>query len=303
MFNKLISLLAFLPFSISAMNGFFDMDVSFDPMNMKSRSHVDIAPQTSVSFSDKAWLLTPRFSIYMDGSFDLALATGIRHSTSYGFIGHHAFWSVSQTKHGNFHQVGHSFDFLTPKWDFRINYYHPITKIQMDEWFLYKSHIWAESEALWKGEHFNIGIGPRYNFTTDCWGSQWRFVVPFKYFNLGAIFGYDYKSQFTFSISFSFSLYNSIRTSQIHDPISHKSRVRYEKIELPIHNKAKEPKKESKREITENLGLIIDEPDLTEDQNPEPVNEAKAETIEIHPPEPTPPAPKSFWSFFFDGRG
>lgn len=297
MYKILTYFLALLPFSLSAMNGFFDVDVSFDPMNIKARSHIDIAPQSAVSFSDKAWLLTPRFSIYLDGSCDIAVATGLRHTTENGYLGHHAFWSVSQTKHGKFHQVGHSLDYLTPKWDFRVNYYHPITKIQMDDWFLYSTHIWAEGEALWKGEHFNIGFGPRYNFTTDCLGTQLRFVVPFKYFNVGAIVGYDYRSQLLFSISFSFSLYNSTRTSQLHDPISHKSRVRYEKIELPIQNKAQKPKEE-KKGLTENLGVVKDEPKVEVVV----VVEPKPEAIVVHPPEPPPASPKSWWTFFFDGR-
>jgi hypothetical protein len=301
MYRLLSLLLISIPFSLSAMIGFFDMDVSFDPMNTKTRSHIDIAPQSAVSFSDKTWLLSPRFSIYLDGSLDIALATGLRHTTPNGYLGHHVFWSVSQTKHGKFHQVGHSLDYLTPNWDFRINYYHPITKTQMDDWFLYSTHIWAESEVLWKGEYFNIGLGPRYNFTTDCIGSQFRFVVPFKYFNLGAILGYDYESQITFSISFSFSLYNSIRSSQLYDPIAHKSRVRYEKIELPVYNKAKEPKKE----MTENLGLIKDEPkvagEATTIVDPIQINETIPESEEILPPEPPQPTNKSWWSFFFDG--
>lgn len=290
MFKILTTLIASLPFSLCAINGYFDMDVSFDPMNMKSRSHVDIAPQSSVAFAEanKVWLLTPRFSIYMDGSFDIAMATGLRHTIKSGFLGHHAFWSVSQTGHGKFHQLGHSLDFLTPQWDFRINYYHPVTKTQMDEWFLYSTHKWIESEALWKGKHFNVGLGPRFNFTTNCVGLQSRFVVPFKYFNLGAIVGYDYKSNFTFSLSFSFSLYNSTRSSQLHDPISHKSRVRYDKMELPIQNKAKSPKEEPKKEVIENLGLVQEE--------------TKTEPVEVLPPEPPPPTPKSWWTFFFEGQ-
>jgi hypothetical protein len=284
MHKILASLLASLPFSLSAMIGFFDMDVNFDPLGMKAKSHVDIAPQSSVTFSDKAWLLTPRFSIYLDGSFDVASATGLRHTTPHGYVGHHVFWSMSQTGHGKFYQVGHSLDFLTPDWDFRVNYYHPLTETQTDDRFIYSSHIWAETEALWKGDYFNVGLGPRYNFSTNCVGVQTRFVVPFKYFNLGAIVGYDYPSQVTFSFSFSFSLYNSHRSSQLHDPISHKSRVRYERVELPIHNKAQKPKKEANKGITENLGFIVEEP------------------VVVHPPEPTAPPPKSLWNFFFEGQ-
>jgi hypothetical protein len=280
------------------MNGFFDLDVCLDPMSMKSRSHIDISPQSVVPFNDKVWLLSPRFSVYMDASLDIALATGLRHTFSKGYFGHHVFWSVSQTAHGKFHQVGHSLDYLTPRWDFRVNYYHPVTKTQMDEWFLYSTHKWAESEVLWKGQHFNVGLGPRYNFTTDCWGVQTRFVVPFKYFNLGAIVGWDYDSLPTFSISFSFSLYNSTRTTQLHDPISHKSRVRYEKIELPVHNKAKEPIEEQKKAIEENLGLVKEEK-----ESGAVMEEPKPEIVVVHPPEPTPATPKSWWAFFFDGRG
>jgi hypothetical protein len=310
MYKTFTSLLVSVPFSLTAMLGFFDMDVSFDPVNMKSRSHVDIAPQSAVSFWDKAWLLTPRFSIYLDGSFDVAIASGLRHTTSLGYLGHHSFWSVSQTKHGKFHQLGHSLDFLTPHWDFRLNYYHPVTKTQMDEWFLYSTHIWAESEVLWKGQHFNVGFGPRYNFTTNCWGAQSRFVIPFKYFNLGAIVGYDHGFLPTISISFSFSLYNSTRTSQLYDPVCHKSRVRYEKIELPIYNKAKEPKKESQ----ENLGVVKEEPKPLEAIKSEVIDEPapkedvlsevkqEATPIMVQPPEPTTTPPKSLWTLFFDGE-
>jgi hypothetical protein len=301
MYKSLISILVSIPFALFAMNGFFDVDVSFDPMNIKSRSHIDIAPQTDFDFGDKTLLFTPRFSMYLDGSCDLAVATGMRHTLENGFLGHHAFWSVSQTKHGKFHQLGHSFDYLTPKWDFRVNYYHPITKTQQDDWFLYSTHIWAESEALWKGQYFNVGLGPRYNFTTDCWGAQSRFVVPFKYFNVGAIIGYDHQSQITFSVSFSFSLYNSTRKSQLHDPISHKSRCRYEKIELPIPNKAKTPKEEQKADKG-HLGVVKEEPKPEPKEVPQPEPEQKPEPTIILPPEPTPPTPKSWWTFFFDGR-
>lgn len=242
MYRALTTAVLLLSTRAFAMDGYFDIESNFDPMNVKQKSYIELSPSTYLPIDDKSWIFNPKLSFYLDGSVDVSMATGMRHTTQNGFLGHHVFWSLSQTKHGSFHQIGHSLDFLTEDWDYRVNYYHPLTKQQTDDLFKYDTHKWTEVEALWKGDHFNIGFGPKYNFSTRSIGLQTRFVIPFKFFNIGACAGYDHKHGFSSALSLSFNIYSTGRRSQLNGNISHKSRVRYGKTILPRYQKPQKHK-------------------------------------------------------------
>ena len=293
MFKSIATGILLLTTGLYGSGGYFDVEANFDPLDIKNRSFIELNPNTHYSFSDKTWIVSPKLSFYLDGSIDVSCATGVRHTTDAGFIGHHVFWSLSQTSHGNFHQVGHSIDFLTPEWDYRINYYHPLTKNQTDDFFRYDTHKWIESEALWKGNHFNVGFGPKYNFFSRSMGFQTRCVVPFKLFNLGASIGYDHKLGLSGALSLSFNLYSTGHRSQLHGNIAHKSRVRYGKTLLPTYQKPQKPKHDEGK---------LDQP-APEDKASEPVDlepvELPVQNIET-PLEPViPPVDNgSFWDIF-----
>lgn len=233
--NRLVYILfSFAMSAVSAMDRFFDISLTTDFSNLKQRSHIDVNSQASFPVSSKMFILNPRISIYFDGTMDLSMASGLRHELPWGTLGHHVFWDTSALKNARFHQIGHSLDFLTPKFDYRLNYYHPITKEQISTKYFLSSHNWAEFEMTWKNSFCQIGLGPKYDFFRNEWGTQLRTLVPFKFFSIGSLLSYEKSNGFAGCFSLSFRLFSLPRPSFLHSPISHRSRVQYSKQVIPI---------------------------------------------------------------------
>lgn len=272
--------------ALSALDRFLDINLTTDFNNLKERSHVDFNSQAVVPFTNRSLLLSPRISVFFDGSMDVSVATGIRHQTPLGILGHHVFWDSTGARDAHFHQIGHSLDFLTDLFDYRINYYHPITKQQVYKKFLVSPHRWIESEIVYKHSLFHVGMGPKYDLFDKQWGAQAKVTVPFNYFSIGSIASYDRRSGFSASISLSFRLYGTPRKSAMESPIYHQSRVQYSKELVfipPPPQKKRHPEKDHVKE------------EVKPSDKPQ-ENEATDPPDEKTPP---PPPPKSWWDFFF----
>lgn len=270
---------------------FLDINLTTDFTNLKERSHVDFNSQAVVPFSNRAFLLNPRISIYFDGSMDVSVATGLRHQTRVGTLGHHVFWDSTGTKDAHFHQIGHSLEFLTDMFDYRINYYHPITKDQIYKNFLVSPHRWFESEMVYKHALFHVGAGPKYDLFDKKWGAQAKVVVPFKYFSIASLIGYDKKKGCTAAISLSFRLYGTPRKSSMESPIQYQSRVQYSKELIFIP-----PPPESKKRESDEKTVIVAVPEETNAIVVASTNDEPATPPSFPPP---PPKPKTWWDFFF----
>ena len=277
--------------AVSALDRFLDINLTTDFTNLKERSHVDFNSQAVIPFPNRALLLSPRISIFFDGSMDVSVATGLRHQTSWGVLGHHIFWDSTGTKDAHFHQVGHSLDFLTDMFDYRINYYHPITKEQVYKKFLVSPHKWIESEVIYKHDLFHLGAGPKYDLFDGQFGFQAKATVPFSYFSVGAIGSYDQRNGLCGAVSLSFRLYGTPRKNSLESPIYHQSRVQYSKEQIfipPPPPKKKHPAKHDKKADYEEVEK--------EDETPQ---EPLALIPDEIPAPPPPPPPRPWWQFFF----
>ena len=274
---------------------FFDISLTTDFANLKERSHIDFNSQAAFPFSNKAFLLNPRLSVFFDGTMDVSVATGLRYEFEFGTLGHHLFWDSSGNKDAHFHQLGHSLDFLTPIFDFRVNYYHPITKEQTDEKFIISPHRWVEGEVVWKNRFCQLGLGPKYDLFKKRWGSQARIVFPFRFFSIGSLISHDKNNGVSGCFSLSFRLFSTPRQSFLQSPICHRSRVQYSKqvivIPPPVIGKRLENKSDQapKTEVTSST---VGSPSVDESND--------VDEFPPSPPEPSEPAPpKSWWNFFF----
>lgn len=229
---------------VVAVDGFFDLSVNTDFADMEHRSHIDMTTLVVTPLQTKtprALLLTPRVSVFFDGTMDFSAAVGMRHQTPWGVLGHHVFWDGTSFKGANFHQLGGSLDFLTETLDFRVNYYHPVTKYQSYESMMFSSHKWMESEVVLKTAGFLLGAGPTYDLFTNTWGLQSKATIPMNMVNFSVVSAYDALNKFSTSFSISFRLYNSLRESLLHDPVSHKSRVQCSKEYAFVPSTYKKP--------------------------------------------------------------
>ena len=254
------------------------MDVGFltDLANFKKGSHFDVSAQLSQTFGSKGFLVNPRFSIFADGTVDVSLAGGIRHDLGFGVLGHHVFWDCSTLKEVKFNQFGHSLDLLTERFDYRINYYHPLVEKQRGQKYVYTSHRWVEGEMIWKNDFCQVGGGPKFDFFDQKVGVQARLMIPFKYVHVSTMASYDPKNKLSGCFSISFPLFNNPRKSPMHAPIFHRTRVQYtqELIEIPY--------KKSHQEKEGNLGLT--KPPVSPTSSPEKEEPSESEGAQEEEP-------------------
>ena len=283
-------LITFFTNSLRCIDRFLDINLTTDFSNLKQRSHVDFNSQAVVPFSKQAFLLNPRITIFFDGSLDVSLASGLRHQLKYGTLGHHVFWNSTATRDARFHQIGHSLEFLTDQFDYRVNYYHPITKDQQYKNFLVSPHRWVESEMIYKHRIFHVGAGPKYNLFEKAWGVQAKLSFPFQYFSIGSLVSYDTTNKFSSAISISFRLYGTPRKKSIDSPIHYQSRVLYSKELIFIPP----PPESKKREDDKNTIVKTDK-----EPSNLPIANATEQPTNNQPVVIPPTKPKSWWNFFF----
>lgn len=254
--NKLTAIaIAFMLWTATAFsfNKYLDIELVSEVSHLEQKMHIDVGAEGAFLMGEKVFIVNPKLSLFLDKSMDASIATGMRYKTALGCFGHHIFWDSSSTKDGHFNQIGTSFDLLTDFFDYRINYYHPLTRKQKTEEILSRSHRWVESEVIFKHPYFQVGMGPKYNLFEKEWGTQMRISVPFHHFNIEAFISHDSKNKFYGCMSFSFSLYSTPRSDYFDAPISHRSRVQYSKEPIYIPEAQVTKKKDQ-----EELVLIVE---------------------------------------------
>src|SRR4051812_34418248 len=90
-----------------------------DPVSPLSSSRIDIYGYISCDIANSKFLVSPRLGAHFNGQADVGLGVGMRHAIGKNILGYHAFWEFSSLKRAYFHQVGPSFEFLTPLFDLR----------------------------------------------------------------------------------------------------------------------------------------------------------------------------------------
>lgn len=180
-----------------------DLRLDTDPSNLQGKSAFNVITTTALQTEDSkhAVLFTPEMSFYANGGIDFSVTTTHRHKYKNVVVGHNIFFD--RTNAGSFFldQLGTGFDLLTPRFDFRVNYYHPITNYAYSP---LKACKWADSEIFFKTPYFGVGTGPLYNLDMKEWALHSRVIIPFKDFslNFGGLCGQAGFSQAIFSISF-----------------------------------------------------------------------------------------------------
>jgi hypothetical protein len=215
--------------SLFSFDKYLDVNFVSEISHQEQKMHVDVGTEGSIAMGDKVFIVNPKLSLFLDGSMDASVAAGFRHETSLGYFGHHLFWDSTSTKDGHFNQAGLSIDLLTDGFDYRVNYYHPLTQEKTTDSLVLSPHRWVEGEVIFKHPHFQVGLGPKYNLFDKEWGTQFKVTVPFQHFSVEAFVSHDNKNSFRGCLSFSFSLYSTPRSGYADAPISHRSRVQYSK--------------------------------------------------------------------------
>lgn len=296
-------LLTFFTDNLISFDRFLDINLTTDFSNLKQRSHIDFNSQAVVPFSKQAFLLNPRISLFFDGSMDVSLATGLRHQLNGGTLGHHLFWNSTATRDAHFHQIGHSLEFLSETFDYRINYYHPITKDQVYKNYLVSPHRWIETEIVYKHPAFQIGAGPKYDLFQKAFGIQAKVTIPFQFFSVGTLISYDKINKFSGAISVSFRLYGTPRNKLTESPIQYQSRVQYSKELIFIPPPPEPKKRENQKQLAtkpkveeQKVEIAIEDPPIISEET------IVAAPVEHPPVMNDPPKSKSWWDFFFHPR-
>lgn len=182
-----------------------DLRIDTNPMNLQGRSAFNLTTTTSLpdDAENHALIFTPEMSFYTNGGIDFSITTGHRHKWDSWILGHTIFFDRSNVSGIALDQMGTGFDLQTPRFDFRMNYYHPITQLDESPIQLAK---WMDAEIFFKTPWFGVGTGPLYNIDQNSFSLHSRIVVPVKdiTLNLGALCGEGEMgiSQAIFSISF-----------------------------------------------------------------------------------------------------
>lgn len=203
--KKLIAFLSTAITCVFAADSQVDLRIDSNPYDLSGKSSFNVVTTTALQTDSEAHaaLFTPEMSFYTNGGIDFSVTAAHRHRFKNIVWGHNVFFDRTNVGGQFCDQVGTGLDLLTNRWDFRANYYHPITDFGYSP---LKACKWIDSEIFFKTKYFGVGTGPLYNVDMKNWALHSRLVVPFKDFslNLGGICGGGETgiAQVLFSISF-----------------------------------------------------------------------------------------------------
>lgn len=226
-----------------------DLRIAVDPTDAKNRSHIDFISQTSFDMGRFSFLVNPELAFYLNRSVDFGLSLGHRWPTRIGAFGHHVFFDRSQMPTISVNQFGSGIDWLTPKFDLRANYYHPISPAITLKDRLVKPCKWLEMESVFKTKYFNVAAGPTYNIDSGIFGVQSRFVVPFERFSLGLGGSIDQSGRKETFLLTSFHLYRDKGGEYSNIPASHTKRPKVDFITIKLKQKKEHPKKFDEKDL------------------------------------------------------
>lgn len=133
-------------------------------------------------------VLSPRFSAYLGGNFDMNFGVGVRKPFPlYEFIaGYHVFYDFSFQRPKALHQGGFSAEFSKNNFEVRLNYYHPIDFFNKSNIVAANAQKWVEIESTYKFDAFSASIAPSYNFTSQKFSFKPKVTIPLKFFTVEA---------------------------------------------------------------------------------------------------------------------
>lgn len=201
--KKLIFILTSAISSVFAADSQVDLRLDTNPSDLNGKSAFNVVTTTAIQAdsNNHALLFTPEMSFYANGGIDFSVTSAHRHRHRDFVWGHNVFFDRTNVGGQFCDQVGTGLDLLTNRFDFRINYYHPITDYGASP---LRACKWADSEIFFKTKYFGVGTGPLYNVDMKHWALHSRLVVPCRDFtlNFGGLCGEAGYSSAIFSISF-----------------------------------------------------------------------------------------------------
>lgn len=230
--KRLLPLLL-MPFFLFSYEKGLDISLSVDPLSVEKGSRIDINHQMFFPTENSTWIVNPRMCAYFDNHVDLSLGVGHRRACFGNLLGCHLFYDFSKHSPMYFHQGGVALEYLTPFFDYRLNYYHPVVKERVLEEFSYHPHQWMEAEAVWKGSRFSVAAGPAYNLSTQTFSAKGRVMVPYQNLVVSAGLEMDTSLDLRSFVSVGYQLYN-LPKSRDKVGVGRNNRVRFAQQEVAV---------------------------------------------------------------------
>lgn len=282
-----------------------DLKMSVDPIDAKNRSHIDIVAQKAFEFKNFSILLSPEIAFYFNKSVDFGLTLGHRWNLAYGAVGHYVFFDRSQLPKISVNQVGSGFDYITDKFDVRLNYYHPISPALQLKDRIVKPCKWIESEGIFKHKYVHIGAGPTFNIDAKVVGVQSKIIFPFDKFSLGLGASIDQNKHKQLFLITSFHLYKTSKYNHANSPSSHTKRPKIYSYKIKQEpSKVSAPKVKEEEEEIEGVEEQSDDQDSEQkDTSEEVIEDPKVVApMDVPPPENDKGILKTISDFFFTSR-
>lgn len=229
--KRILSLLL-IPIALLSYEKGLDVSLSLDPFNVEKGSRVDINHQMFFPLLNSTFVVNPRLCAYFDNHVDLSLGVGHRLPLKGNLFGYHVFYDFSKHSPMYFHQGGISLEYITSSFDYRVNYYHPLGDSSVLQSVAYEPHKWMESEVIWKGDRFNVGVGPVYNVSTNSFSAKFRVAIPYQNLVLSAGVECDETFDLRSFVSVGYKLYNMGKSAE-NPTVARTNRVRFNSRELP----------------------------------------------------------------------
>lgn len=236
--------------------------LTVDPFHPNQKSKADFHSYIMMPVGSSFMVFSPRIGTYLDGSLDLSVGVGSRHQIGENVFGYHAFWDYSVSGSLSLHQVSPSIEYITPDFDVRVNYYHPLDSYKLKNGMVYFPQRWMETEAIFKTPYFHIGGGPVYNLSSKIFGAKVKISVPFQYFTVSSTAYLSSNSDKNYScVSVGIPLYSSKN-----QPINRSSSVKHHVLGMSSFSEPQEVAQEdvvdSVKDIQAEEGIFTQLPDI-----------------------------------------
>lgn len=162
------------------------------------------------------YLVNPRLHADKSGMFSGGLGLGVRKDFGKAYAGVHVFGDYSYFYGSQHFQVGPCFEYIHPKWDFTLNYYHPISKSQILDESMVKGVNHIDGNIFYKMRYADIGIEPSYNIRSNEFGAVAHIAIPTVFGNIKLSAGRNSRHGDHAKIGISMPIYGAICST--HNP-------------------------------------------------------------------------------------
>jgi len=247
MFNKLVYLtLATIPNALCALDHSVDFSINHDSDRDLRHPSVSLNGHFTHEMDKWLFLASQEVSVCFNKEMNMSAGIGARRmfkNENFGFdeaLGVNIFWDHSRFRNFNVHQIGYGIEYLTPKWSFRANFYHPVTDnksiyssraiIMSSKEIVYAKQRWTDLSVTYKGRNLSLTAGPTYNYTTKKWGTKVGIAIPINdslSFGVANEWTKDGGAATGFSISY--RLFGKGSDFFVGDPVIRSPHVKYSK--------------------------------------------------------------------------